>query len=362
MMKKPFAMMLTAALLLCTVAALAEETKPEVRGEIVDGSYVIRIPDETGDLGWLADEMAQDDSVVKLARAELESGEFVVQYDPTGDGDVAVHVRHYTGIACDEYYGWDLSVKDGAVAEVTGGSCTASPDPDVFDPCLIGEYNSADGMAAMTVTKNEGGRAWDVEINGAASHGGYVFKTTVYYDCELDRFVYDKGKTWNVEITDSEEAPALGEAAVAGQTGSFHFTGKPDDMMLTWVDDADALNSIDFQRVDAPVAIDLGHSEKYLKSELLEGMDLVRETIAGWEGVELHSIRYAGDEHCTAENLAWLNGHGDTSYTECALFQTDFHSPAEGELALDPDAEYEDYGWWLARVDGGGWELVDSGY
>lgn len=365
MMKRLFAVILAAVLLLCA-AALAEEPKSAIKGEIVEGSYVIRIPDENGDLGWLADDMAQDDSVVKLAKAELEGDEFVIQYDPTGDGEVSVGARHYVGIACDEYHTWDLSVKDGKVTEVTGGSYTASPNPDDFDPYLIGEYESADGMAAMTVTKNEGGRAWDVEMSGAQSHGGYVFKTTIYYDCELDRFVYDKGKTWNVEITDSEEAPELGEAAVAGQTGAFFFTGNPADMILTWLRDEDSGNTVDFQRKDAPVAISLGHSELFLKDELLEGMDLIRARIADWKGVELHSIRYAGDENCTEENLKWLNEHeaaeGKT-FTQCALFQTNFHSPAEGgNLSLDLDFEYEDFGWWLAREDGGSWTLVDSGY
>ena len=365
MMKKLFAIILATVLLLCAVA-LAEEPTSGIKGEIVDGSYVIRIPDENGDLGWLADDMAQDDFVVKLAKAELEGNEFVIQYDPTGDGMVSVGARHYIGIACNEYYRWDLTVKDGAVTEVTGGSYTASPDPEVFDPYLIGEYESADGMAGMTVTKNEGGRAWDVEITGALTHGGYVFKTTIYYDCELDRFVYDKGKTWNVEITDSEDNSELGEATVAGQTGAFYFTGSPEDMILTWLRDEDSMNTIDFQRTDAPVAIDLGHSELYLRDELIEGMDLIRAQIAGWKGVELHSIRYAGDENCTGENLAWLNEHESANgktYTQCALFQTNFHAPAEGgELALDPDFEYEDYGWWLAREDGGSWALVDSGY
>ena len=363
MMKKLFAIMLAVALALCAVAALAEETGTEIKGEIVDGSYVIRIPDENGDLGWLADDMEQDDSVVKLGKAELEGKEFVIQYDPTGDGEITVGARHYTGIACDQYHTWDLSVKDGKVVEVTGGSYTASPDPDTFDASLIGEYNSADGMAVMTIAKNEGGSAWDVEINGAASRNAYVFKTTVYFDCELNRFVYDKGKTWNLAISDSDEAPELGEADAFGQSGAFVPAGAPEDMILTWLRDEDAENTLDFQRADAPVAVDYGNSQLYLKEDLVPAMQLIRDQIAAWEGVELHSIRYAGDENCTEENLTWLNGHDDTHFTQCALFKTNFHSPAgDNALALDPDTEYEDFGWWLAREDGGEWHIVDSGY
>lgn len=363
MMKKLFAIILSAALLLCCAAALAEEPTSVIKGEIVDGSYVIRIPDENGDLGWLADDMVQDDSVVKLAKAELEGNEYVIQYDPTGDGEVSVGVRHcYNGIACDAYHTWDLSVKDGKVAEVTGGSYTASPTPETFDPYLIGEYHSADGMSLMTITKNEGGSAWDVKIDGATSHDAYEFVATIYYDCEMDRFVYDKGKSWILPITDSEEQPELGEPNAFGLSGAFFATGNPEDMILTWMRDEDAESTMNFQRIDAPVGVNFGTSQLFLEEELNAAMNLIREQIATWEGVELHNIRYAGDENSTEENLAWLNDHGDTQYTQCALFKTDFHSPAEGDLALDPDQEYEDYGWWMARVDGGEWQLVDSGY
>ena len=366
MMKKLFAIILAVALLLCSVAAVAEEAKAEINCDIVDGSYVIRIPDESGDLGWLADDMAQDDSVVKLAKAELEGKEFVIQYDPTGDGEVSVGVRHYyNGIACDEYRTWDLSVKDGKVTEVTGGTYTASPSPETFDPALIGDYLGDDGMALMTITKNEGGSAWDVDVNGATSHGGFMFKTTIYFDCETERFVYDKGKTWVLPITDSDEEPELGEPNAFGQVGAFYTTGNPEDMILTWMREEDAENTMNFQRIDAPVGVNFGNSVLFLEEDLNAAMNLIREQIASWEGVQLRLIRYAGDENSTKENLDWLNGHEDTNYTECALFKTDFHTPEEGEgnaLALDPDFEYEDYGWWVARVDGGEWQIVDSGY
>lgn len=366
MMKRLFSIILAVALLFCSAAVVAEEDKAEIKCDIVDGSYVIRIPDENGDLGWVADDMAQDDFVVKLAKAGLEGKEFVVQYDPTGDGEVCVGVRHYTGIACDEYLTWDLSVRDGKVAEVTGGTYTASPAPDTFDSALLGEYISADGMSTMTIAKNEGGSAWDVEIDGAWSRGGFVFKTSIYFDCEMDRFVYDKGKTWEVPITESDEVPELGEPNIFGQSGAFFPVGNPEDMILTWLRDEDSGNTMNFQRIDAPVAVNFGQSGLFLVEDLNAAMDLIREKLATWEGVELHSIRYAGDENSTEENLKWLNEHELASgkkYTECALFKTDFHSPAEGgELALDPDTEYEDYGWWMARVDGGNWELVDAGY
>jgi D-alanyl-D-alanine carboxypeptidase len=43
-------------------------------------------------------------------------------------------------------------------------------------------------------------------------------------------------------------------------------------------------------------------------------------------------------------------------------FYTDFHSPVEGGGAWEPDTEYNDDEWWLARTEGGAWELLTWGY
>ena len=251
-MIKRIAVVILFAALCLTGPAFAEADGPAAVCNIENGSYVIRIPDPEGDLGWLADDMAQDDFVVKLARAELVDGEFVVQYDPAGDGDVSVHVKHYTGIACDRMYGWDLRVADGAVVEATGGSYTASGDPADSDPYLVGEWMEKDTQfTQMTIAKNEGGRAWDVEIASPMTHGAYIFKTTIYYDCELHSFVYDKGKYWEVPITDSEEETELGEAKVAGTTGRFVFTGDTENLLLSWYDDQRPEEEIVFERMEA---------------------------------------------------------------------------------------------------------------
>lgn len=46
----------------------------------------------------------------------------------------------------------------------------------------------------------------------------------------------------------------------------------------------------------------------------------------------------------------------------CIRFLCDFHSPVTGETAWEPDTEYTGWSWFLGRVEGGGWELVDWGY
>lgn len=576
-MKKLIVVFTALALLLCSMAVLAE-TDPVPAGtkitcHIVDSSYVIRINDPEGDLGWIADDMAQDDSVVKLGDAGLIEDAFVVRYDPAGDGDVTVGVRHYTGIACDEAHTFDLHVENGAVTDCTGGSYTASPDEAAQDPYLSGEWlESETQFTQMAIAKNAE-RGWDVEIASPLTHGAYVFKTTIYYDCSKDCFVYDKGKFWDVPITD-EPNPELGEAKITGTMGTFSFAGDEQSLTLIWTDiderhgeiavvfervaasDEAKENGIDYLALvnklhplpegwedalqtvtitnsvgdevevetkaysayellradleqndgifleldsarrsvaaqqdimdrfiekygadyaaktvatpgysehhtglaldlyfkiknddgtftdvyynedmtkpeyeglwatihakladygfilrylegkeyitgygyepwhiryvdsvetareimaqsgmtlevwlgaatDANVIVDYGTSELYTPEELQEAAVQVKCRFASFAGCVLHSIRYAGDECNTEENLAWMKeldeGQG---YVQVAEFISDFHSPIyPGEdTAWQPDKEYTSWEWWLARTADGGWQLLTWGY
>ena len=79
-----------------------------------------------------------------------------------------------------------------------------------------------------------------------------MFKTTVQFDCELNAFVYDKGKFWEVPITDSDEEVELGEAAVAGTTGQFAFVDD-ENLALEWYDDSQE-NTVVFEPFDAGAA------------------------------------------------------------------------------------------------------------
>lgn len=108
---------------------------------------------------------------------------------------------------------------------------------------------------------------------------------------------------------------------------------------------------------------DLGSSEIYSEEDRNAAIDTFMKEFDGWEGCEMHSIRYAGDACSSEENVAWMNelGEGKT-FTQCIEFITDFHSPKEGGGAWEPDQEYTDYQWYLAREEGGGWELMTWGY
>ena len=109
--------------------------------------------------------------------------------------------------------------------------------------------------------------------------------------------------------------------------------------------------------------VDYGTSALYTQQERKDAVSLLRAEFDTWPGCALHSVRYAGDACSTPENLEWMKSLGDgKNYAACIEFLTDFHSPAENSGALDPDAEYRDYQWWLARTFGGDWELLTCGY
>lgn len=123
------------------------------------------------------------------------------------------------------------------------------------------------------------------------------------------------------------------------------------------------------------VRVVLVGSSVYSEDELYDAVLLIREKFASFSGnCELHGIRYAGDGANNEENLEWLNSLREVrsdippedagkQYAQVAEFLMDFHSPVEeGPYAWEPDMEYKDYQWWLARPDGGDWEVVSWGY
>ena len=88
-------------------------------------------------------------------------------------------------------------------------------------------------------------------------------------------------------------------------------------------------------------------------------------SFASYAGCELHSLRYAGDECNTEEILAWMNQLDEgKDYVQVAEFISDFHSPVQPDedTAWEPDTEYTEWEWRLARTADGGWQLLAWGY
>ena len=288
-MKKAMALILT-GIMLCGSSVMAEDAGApaalEIKNQIENDSYVISIPVEDGDQGWYADPLEEKDGIVKLAEAGIVDGFFTAKYEAVSDGDATVTIRHfYTGTACDQVMTWDLHVEGGVIQEATGGSNAMTipeDDQEMLTPYISGEWAEAETQfSLMTVAENPE-LGWDVEIVSPVSHGAYVFKTTMYSDCEKG-FVYDKGKYWDVPVTDSEEEPELGEAKVAGTTGSFTFDGDENSLKLVWQDDQRPDETIVFERMDADVSASVDTAD--WKYYTFEGSSVAMKIPADFEDV-----------------------------------------------------------------------------
>ena len=97
------------------------------------------------------------------------------------------------------------------------------------------------------------------------------------------------------------------------------------------------------------VTIDYGESELYTKEELDDAIAVIEAEFSTWEGCELHSLTYGGDDACSEENVAWMNELRDEEtspepFTQCVLFESSFHSPVEQRDAWDAE-------WFLRAYD-----------
>lgn len=114
----------------------------------------------------------------------------------------------------------------------------------------------------------------------------------------------------------------------------------------------------------AEVDIVYGKSDIYSKADMDAAIALIQNEFSTWEGCELHEIRYISDECSSEENIEWMNdlGDGNTEFTQCIEFESDFHSPKNGGGAWEADTEYRNWQWWLARTDDGEWNLMTWGF
>lgn len=112
------------------------------------------------------------------------------------------------------------------------------------------------------------------------------------------------------------------------------------------------------------VTIDYGKSDIYSRSDMDAAIELIENKFATWEECELHCIRYTSDDCNSESNIAWMNDLGgeNAEFTQCIEFISDFHSPKANAGAWNPDSEYTDWQWWLARTDNGNWNLMTWGY
>lgn len=239
-MKKLLLTLTVLALTLSCAHVLAEEPeRPLFTGSLENGCYILKIALDPADNGeWNAEKIDPDHSVVELSGAERTDDTLTVRYLPVQDGTATVFLRHFSGPVCDQMHGIDLLVKDGQIAEATGGFYTASPGDEDLSGVLTGDWLEEETQfSVLTVGKNENG-GWTAEIVSPMTHGAYLFRAQIQYDCEQDALVYSDGAFYDIPITEGTEAPEPGEPTVSGAKGCFRMSrddgGK---IILTWINE-----------------------------------------------------------------------------------------------------------------------------
>ena len=114
------------------------------------------------------------------------------------------------------------------------------------------------------------------------------------------------------------------------------------------------------------LVIEYGESERYSPEELEDAAALILKEFDGWKGCEMDTLRYAGDDATDAETVEWLNkldgADPANPFTECAEFISDFHTATDTEPGFNPDGNYTDWQWYVARTENGDWALMSWGY
>ena len=340
-MKKTVSLFLTVALLLCGTAPLAKA------GEVPGIDYMALVnklnplPD-----GW-------------------EDALETVTITNSVDDEVEVEVKAY---AAYEQLRIDLEQNDGIYIELDSARRSVAAQQDIMDRFTekYGADYAAKTVAQPGYSEHHTGLALDLYFRIKGEDGRF---TDVYYNEDMEKEEY-KG------VWDTIHAKLADYGFILRYLkGEEHITGyRYEPWHIRYLDDVDIARQImanpgrtleEFLAgQDAPeVEIDLSGSELYTEEELVDAMLAIKCKFAAWAGCELHAIRYAGDEAASEENLAWLNSLEEgAQYAEAAEFLMDFHTAADAQGAWEPDQEYTDYQWWLARTAEGDWEIVSTGY
>ena len=339
-------------------AALAEDAEnAAILCDIVDGSYTILIPVEENDAGtWLLDGEVNDGGVVKIVKALYTDNGFEAQIDPVGDGEAVVTALHeYHMGVYDAVHTWTLRVQDGAVAECTGGSYTAMLAEQDLDDYFRGEWLEKDTQFTRLSAAKNPELGWDIEIVSPLTHGAYLFRATVYYDCLEEGFLYRDGLLYDLPTDDS----GLGDPVRAGLTGSLKYEAdEGGEISLRWTDSDSPDQSIVFVRTEAEESGVTAHDflGEWVDLDGICNIDITEhkdeDTVDGYVvNVQMNDAEARSytvwaygcvydEEACTLNSISRFTGVGDyepgseETITETNLEYTDaqFYFDEEGKL------------------------------
>ena len=112
-----------------------------------------------------------------------------------------------------------------------------------------------------------------------------------------------------------------------------------------------------FGNIGGPV-IHYNGCTAYSKEDIDSAAQVVIDKVDSMEGCVLFSLKYAGNgdlEYCRELNP-------DADYAECIVFQSAFRSPLKSRFGAWNANRLYTWDWYLAREEGGPWEIVTEGY
>ena len=261
----------------------------------------------------------------------------------------------------------DLAWSDNIYLELDSARRTVEEQQDIMDRFIekYGADYAAKTVAQPGYSEHHTGLALDLYFIIQQKNGEFA---EVYYNEDMEKEEYKS--VWDTIHSKLAEYGFIlryleGEEHITGyryEPWHIRYVGSPDIAKEIMSKPGTTLEEY-LAGKDAPeVEIDLGSSGLYTENELYDAMLAIKCSFAALPGCELHSLRYAGDDANSAESIEWVNTLKENAgFTEVCEFLMDFNSGSEMP-AMNPNSEYVNYQWWLARKDGGDWEIVSWGY
>ncbi|MBO7663339.1 MAG: M15 family metallopeptidase [Clostridia bacterium] len=264
----------------------------------------------------------------------------------------------------------DLEKNDGIYLELDSARRSVAAQQEIMDRYIekYGADYAAKTVATPGYSEHHTGLALDLYFKIRNEDGAF---TDVYYNEDMTKPEYDG-------IWEKIHAKLADYGFILRYLkDKEHLTGYGyEPWHIRYIDDAEKAKEIMAQPgmtlevylgavKDPGLTVDYGTSDLYTRKDLEEAAVQVKCKFASFDGCELHSLRYAGDGCNTEENLRRMNALDEgKGYTQVVEFVSDFHSPVnpEKDPSWEPDTEYTDYEWWLARKADGGWQLLTWGY
>lgn len=209
--------------IVCAKPVYAEETETEdassqglrwqVSSEIEDGVLAIRIASSQAEVPefWWQDRISDkgDASHVGLTMMEEEEGTAYCGYykalEDNWEGDDTIRLVYTNGDYTAEYMEWVVSVKDGKITDVIGGSQAFPTSAEDLASVLQGTWKEENGTQSLTIRQGEDN---SLEFTVLDENGNAQYLMHAFYDAEKEALVYRDAAPCQADASDDSENAA----------------------------------------------------------------------------------------------------------------------------------------------------------